>query len=434
MSVRGFGSIWQKRKPGGGFYPGYYVSFPLRRKGEPRPRRFKKYGGDCKAAARRVLARIETMAADGRDAPEILHEVFGDLIDGLRTFVQLADLYMERPRKPDTDADTIVKENRRIRSICKAPWAKELVTTLRPPILQRWLDERFAEASCATANRDRAKVSAIFTWGIPRGFATSNPAAETVKFDESGREKNVYLTSEEAVALLDVASPRLRTFVVIALSTALRRGAIMRLCWEHLDFDTGFFNLPPGRSTKGIPRRLPMTPAVKAELLAHRARCAQTSGADPLFDCSVDTIRDDLRRARRVCEKIPAEKRLQIGFHALRHTAASWMAQDGVPLYEIAKILGHGSVYVTTRYAHLVPGWAQGPIDKLAARLRPEDLPAMRPVLAAPPKRGPTRSSASTPVFGDGPRLGACKSAPDGTDRSSPIERSNVGTVSEVAI
>jgi hypothetical protein len=64
-----------------------------------------------------------------------------------------------------------------------------------------------------------------------------------------------------------------------------------------------------------------------------------------------------------------------IGFHALRHTAASWMVQDGIPLYEVAKILGHGSTYVTERYAHLQPGFAERGIDSLGARLRPQDLP-----------------------------------------------------------
>lgn len=44
-------------------------------------------------------------------------------------------------------------------------------------------------------------------------------------------------------------------------------------------------------------------------------------------------------------------------------------------LYEVARILGHGSVYVTERYTHLVPGFAERGIDSLGARLRPEDLP-----------------------------------------------------------
>lgn len=387
MGVRTFGSVWQKKKPGGGYHPGWYVSFPLVWNGETKPRRPKKYGGKSKKDARAVLARIETMVGDGIDAAQIMHDVFGDAIDGLRTFRQLAELYVHRPRNADADPDTIVKENRRIASICKAPWASELVTKITPAMVQKWLDERFAESSPPTANRDRAKASAVFTWGIPRGYATKNPVSDTAKYDEAGREKVFWLTQEEALALIEAATPRLRTFIVIALATALRRGAIMRLCWRHLDFEGGFFNLPPGRGTKGIPPRLPMTAAVKAELLAHRARCGHVHGNTLVFARSIDAIRDDLRRVRKACEKIAPERREKIGFHALRHTAASWMVQDGVPLYEVAKILGHGSVYVTERYSHLVPGFAERGIDCLGARLRSEDLPPPNDGLA-PEKRG----------------------------------------------
>jgi integrase len=118
-----------------------------------------------------------------------------------------------------------------------------------------------------------------------------------------------------------------------------------------------------------------MTDALKVELLAHRARCSKTGGTDPLFKNAIETLGDDLDAAKRACAKIACERRVKIGFNALRHTAASWMVQDGVPLYEVAKILGHGSVYVTERYSHLVPGFAERGIDCLGARLLPEDLP-----------------------------------------------------------
>lgn len=390
MGVRSFGSVWRKKKPSGGHHPGWYISFPLVWNGEAKPRRSKKYGGRSKADARAALARIETMANDGIDAAQILHQVFGDAIDGLRTFRQLADLYKARPRPADTDPETIKKENRRIDTICAAPWGDELVTRITPAMVQQWLDERLAESSPPTANRDRAKASAVFTWGIPRGYATRNPVSDTIKYDEAGREKVFWLTQEEALALIEAATPRLRTFIVIALATALRRGAIMRLCWGHCDLERGFFNLPVGRGTKGIPPRLPMTAAVKVELLAHRERCRRTTGETPIFEGSLDAIRDDLRRVRKACARIAPERREKIGFHALRHTAASWMVQDGVPLYEVAKILGHGSVYVTERYSHLVPGFAERGIDCLGARLRSEDLP--------PPNEGPAPAVRQGPV------------------------------------
>ena len=46
-------------------------------------------------------------------------------------------------------------------------------------------------------------------------------------------------------------------------------------------------------------------------------------------------------------------------FHTLRHTAASWMVQAGVPLYEVQTILGHSSPLLTQRYSHLAPDFCK---------------------------------------------------------------------------
>jgi integrase len=55
--------------------------------------------------------------------------------------------------------------------------------------------------------------------------------------------------------------------------------------------------------------------------------------------------------------------------HALRHSAASWLVQDGVPLYDVQRLLGHESFQVTTRYAHLAPD-AHGTVEGAWARFR----------------------------------------------------------------
>lgn len=54
-------------------------------------------------------------------------------------------------------------------------------------------------------------------------------------------------------------------------------------------------------------------------------------------------------------------------FHTIRHTAAAWVVQDGVSLYEVQHVLGHSTPVMTQRYAHLQPGHlrrAVGAVDK----------------------------------------------------------------------
>jgi integrase len=56
--------------------------------------------------------------------------------------------------------------------------------------------------------------------------------------------------------------------------------------------------------------------------------------------------------------------------HDLRHTCATWLVTAGVPLSEVRDLLGHSSVVVTERYAHLAPENVRAAVEKLSNRSR----------------------------------------------------------------
>jgi integrase len=56
---------------------------------------------------------------------------------------------------------------------------------------------------------------------------------------------------------------------------------------------------------------------------------------------------------------------LDASFHTLRHTAASWLVQQGVDLYAVGQILSHKTRRMTQRYAHLSPDYMAGTVGKL---------------------------------------------------------------------
>ena len=63
-------------------------------------------------------------------------------------------------------------------------------------------------------------------------------------------------------------------------------------------------------------------------------------------------------------------KRPKVTFHSLRHTAASLMVAAGIPLLDVARILGHSTLAVTMRYAHFAPQSGRAAIEALAEALR----------------------------------------------------------------
>jgi integrase len=65
----------------------------------------------------------------------------------------------------------------------------------------------------------------------------------------------------------------------------------------------------------------------------------------------------------------PRHKIRRFAPRIMRHTAASWLVQDGVPLYDVQALLGHEDYSTTERYAHLAPG-AHGKVLESWARRR----------------------------------------------------------------
>lgn len=82
-------------------------------------------------------------------------------------------------------------------------------------------------------------------------------------------------------------------------------------------------------------------------------------------------VRREFQRALAACPSIPEEKKKTVVLHTLRHTAASLMVAGGVPIFDVAKVLGHSTLQVTMRYAHFAPEAGRAAIDALDRQLRP---------------------------------------------------------------
>jgi len=367
MGRRPFGHIKQRKGR-----PGWYVVFHH----PDRKYAIERSTGMDKAVAQQKLAAVEALVKSGRPLAEILANVFGEKHGSRMTFREAVPLFLAHAKarlkpsthKTHTSALSLLK---------KAAWAGDYLVRISPTALNRWKMERLAAgASGATVNRNRSVGSALFQWAIEMGHVQDNPFRRVKKEKETGR-RDVYLTAAECAALVESCPRQLAPFVLAALHTGMRRGELIALMWRSVDLKRGVIHIEPETEKSGRGRVVPLTDRLKGVLadLRRERRLPQLDGRDPVFTTrdgrawKAGTVSLAVRTAVRRCEGIPVEKRDRVTLHVFRHTAGSLIAQSGVSLFDLGKILGHGSPGVTARYAHFAPEAGRAAINRLGEAL-----------------------------------------------------------------
>jgi len=209
--------------------------------------------------------------------------------------------------------------------------------------------------SGATLNRYLVALAALYAWArrnryLPRTF--ESPTRHVEKNQES-RGRVRYLSDDERERLLaacrESAWPRMHLLVLMALTTGARRGELLSLTWRDIDQERGEAIL---HDTKNGDRRiLVLLPPVLAVLDKFKPKDAATSRA--LVFRSRLRPSQPYSTAKVFNEAVEAAGIRNFRFHDLRHSAASYMAQAGASLLEIADTLGHRQLRMVQRYAHL---------------------------------------------------------------------------------
>jgi integrase len=170
------------------------------------------------------------------------------------------------------------------------------------------------------------------------------------------------LTREQiGIFLAHCTFPHIKMFVTLAVTTGARMSAILQLTWDRVDFDrsTIVYHDPERARTKKGRATVPMNDMARAALLEAK-RGAVTPYVVEWAGSRVVSIKKGLASVGKRCG-LP-----WVTAHVFRHSAATAMAERGVPMAEIAQFLGHADSRVTERvYARFSPTYLRRAADAL---------------------------------------------------------------------
>ena len=194
----------------------------------------------------------------------------------------------------------------------------------------------------------------IINHGVLKGLSPMvDPSRLHFTFPKVDNQKTENLTREQMEAYLkaldEEPDQNVAGFIRLALSTGMRKGAIMGLQWQDVDFERGFITLQGEHAKNTKTERIPLSSAARAVL-----EKVERTSSPYVFPGRGGNMRSDFKRVpQRVRNKAGLGKDFR-PLHGLRHTFASWMASTGaVDIYTLQKLLTHGSASMTQRYAHL---------------------------------------------------------------------------------
>lgn len=324
---------------------------------------FKRQGSECWQmcfflGGRRI--RLSTRTSNKRLAQKIYEKTKWEIATGkfnLKSrkempFYELVDHFIEKHSKVEKAS---WKRDYYSGESLKKYFGKTPIGEITAYDIKAWRDWRSKQKTYAgkpikkaSLNRELAFLKTMFNLAVEWGWLDENPAAK-VKLLKGEEKRLRILTRDELKRLIECAREPLKTIIQIAASTGMRKGEILNLRWKDIDFAHGFINVANSKNSES--RSVPIDDFLRSKLLEMKK--GKHSG-DFVFS------RKNGNRVRCIKEAFKAACRranlCDFRFHDLRHTAASLLAANGCDIITLQHILGHKTLAMTQRYAHLIPG------------------------------------------------------------------------------
>lgn len=302
-----------------------------------------------RSAAIAAYQKRKTEIREGRFFPEQLRNRV--------TFEQIADdalVYADRHKGPRS-----AREDRWKMPRLREWFAARAAADIRPEEIDaRLADFGRAGRAPAAVNQYRALLSLTFSLAVRAGKVSENPLRR-VPVRRTNNARVRFLTLAEEATLRQAirrSCPAREPEIDLALHTGMRRGEQYSLRWQDVDLDRGIITIP--RSKHGEKRWLPINSAARRALDALAMRRQGPSVCAP--------------RGRRWFDRCIREAGIRdFRYHDLRHTFASRLVMAGVDLRTVQELMGHKTLLMTLRYAHLSQAHTREAIEKLARVAEP---------------------------------------------------------------
>ena len=259
-----------------------------------------------------------------------------------RTLGDVLKKYLQEitPRKKSSD-----REESRINNLIKDPIALVQFSNLRPQHVITFRNHRLNKVTSGTVLRELAVLSHVIKIGIEEwGLSLDrNPVQQITKPKQNPpRDRRLEFGEEELLlkGCNATQNPYFKALVVVALETGMRRGELLRLEREHINFDQRTAHLPITKN--GWPRTIPLSSRAIEEIKNIPAHISKR-----IFPISETAIRGQWRRML----KRTGIKNLRL--HDLRHEATTRFFELGFNVIEVATITGHRDLAMLKRYTHI---------------------------------------------------------------------------------
>jgi len=308
-------------------------------------KRIRKKASKLKKSADKILVKVKAQIAENRylDIKKEKKIKFEDFAN------EYLKIHSKQNKSYETHDAYHVK-------ILKEYFGNKQLGSITLLMVQKFKMERVKEVSHATVNRHLACLKSMFNRAIEWGRATENPVKKVKLFKENNKRIR-YLEKEEISKLIRNCNKYLKPIVMVALNTGMRRGEILNLMWQDVDFKREIMYLTDTKN--GETREVPINKTLKTVLVQ-----INKHPDSPYVFCKTDgkpyaNVRKSFFTA------LDKSCIINFRFHDLRHTFASQLVMNGVDLNTVRELLGHKSMQMTLRYAHLSPDFRSNAVKSL---------------------------------------------------------------------